>query len=233
LIAVGVVAHNKRSDVAHQLMEDAGAMYMSVDNGTRGCTKNHRQVWTHLSKRNSEYCVVLEDDAVLCDDFPAQLEAALAVAPADIVSLYLGTGRPVWYELNGRGSARQLQPLLEQTILQAEQQDASFITTHRLFHAVGVAIKTSLVQSMLDHTRDLPHPMDAAISDWCHTHGHQVAYTVPSLVDHADTASIHRHADDGVPYTQQRKAHRFGARTQWTPLSVPIPDPEPARVRIP
>lgn len=217
--AIAIVAHTKRAEQAHQLMETVGAQYMAMDNGTYGCNNNHIRCWQYLAKQPTQWGLTLEDDAIVEDHFTEQIHQALANTPAPVVSLYLGTSRPVWYQPRRARTAQPLQPLIGQAITTAEQQDASYITSRLLFHAVAVAIRTDLIASMLEHTATSRRPIDFAISDWCERHNHAVAYTMPSLCDHRDEPPVTQHPDR-QPRNKPRKAWRHGTRTTWTGRTV-------------
>lgn len=219
---IGVVAHIKRQAMAEQLADQVRADYVGVDDGALGAEKNHLHVWKWLTDNSdgADHLVVLEDDAVPCDDFRTQLDQALAVAPSPVVSFYLGTSRPVWIELAGRGSAQRVQPLIKAAVVAADTAGASFITAPKLFHAVAVAIRTDLIPAMVEATAGSRDPIDAAIGRWCDSEGHTVSYTYPSLVDHLDQATVIRRHLDGEPRTMPRKAYRVGTRGTWTTKTV-------------
>lgn len=220
---IGIVGHVQRLDMVQALAGSTGAEYVSVDDGTLGCDGNHRKVWSHLAEHCvDDWAVVLEDDAQPVEGFRAQASQALAATPTNVVSFYLGTGRPIWFEMAGRGSAQKLQPLIHKAVDTAKAEDASFILAPKLFHAVAVAIRTPLIPSMLSSVQRSPKPIDFAIGDWCVAEGHTVAYTTPSLVDHDDTETVIPRHPDGEPRLQPRKAHRVGTRTMWTSRSVDI-----------
>ncbi|UVG34722.1 glycosyltransferase [Mycobacterium phage Rita] len=203
---IGIVAHTKRAEQAHRLMEIVGAAYMSIDNGALGCEANHRKVWQHLTRHNTGWLVVLEDDAIPCNNFRDQLDAALAVAPSPVVSLYLGRERPREYQ---------------QRIAKAADTTASWLTCRRLLHAVGIAIHADLVPNMLNN---LPNgkPIDEAISAWARHQGHTIAYTWPSLIDHADETPMIDTRNDNQPRLPGRVAWQHGTRDTWTTDTQPI-----------
>ncbi|AGS82299.1 glycosyltransferase [Mycobacterium phage Bobi] len=200
--AIGIVAHTTRAEQAHQLMETVGAAYMNIDNGALGCENNHRKVWQHLTRHNTNWLVVLEDDAIPCNNFRDQLHAALTAAPTPVVSLYLGRERPREYQ---------------QRIAKATDTTAHWLTCRRLLHAVGTAIHTDLVPHMLNN---LPNgkPIDEAITTWARRAGHTIAYTWPSLIDHADTPSLTGRRGPAPG----RVAWRHGDRDQWTSEAHPL-----------
>ncbi|AEK07863.1 glucosyltransferase [Mycobacterium phage Yoshi] len=191
--AIGIVGHTSRLTKAEALADTVQADYLSIDDGTLGCEGNHRKVWTHLAQRDTDWTVVLEDDAVPCNNFREQLTQALTAAPTPIVSLYLGRQRPYAY-----------QHRIEATIT----TPACWLLAPRLLHAVAVAIHTNHIPDMLN---SLPPrtSIDRAISTWTDT----VAYTNPSLVDHSDNGTVAH-----PPGTRQpgRVAWRFGTRDRWT-----------------
>lgn len=211
LFHVGVVGHTSRTEQALHLATETGA-HLALDDGTLGCSGNHLRVLEHLATHGcSRYAVILEDDAQPVDGFRDQLAEALLAAPqavyedgttgpAPIVSFYLGSGYPRYWQ-KGIGKA----------ITKADQSDTPWIISEHLLHAVAYAIRTDLIPDLLANRQQLP--IDDMITAWARTNTHPVAYTHPSLVDHADgptviTARVERRAP--------RHAHRTGTRTTWT-----------------
>jgi hypothetical protein len=182
---------------------------MSVDTGHLGAPSNHRMVWSVLSDLDTEWTVVLEDDATPVPDFRAQLAAALDAAPAPIVSAYLGRLRPP-----------KFQALIGNALAEADSAGAHWITsTTQLLHGVAVAIKTDLVPDLLANFRVMP--VDQAIGAWARSRDHRIAYTVPSLVDHADLPTLIQHADL-KPRPPGRVAWRVGQRDSWNGKAVTL-----------
>lgn len=207
---IAVVAHESRRMDATILAMEATADMVSFDDGTLGCAGNHQRAWQWHADMHTgdptEWCVVLEDDALPVPDFPNQLAAALTMAPAPIVSLYLGTdGRDHW---------------------QSRIRAAIHITTPgtswilspsgALLHAVGVAIRADLLPVTLQPGL----PPDAAISNWAKRHSHPIAYTWPSLIDHDDGPSVITRRGDPHPRDVARRAHHVSARPLWTRQAV-------------
>lgn len=222
-VAVGVVAHHTRLVKAWDMAQLVQASFLSVDHGAWGSTANHLKVWRHLVTDYltamdrcprepfagvPQWLVVLEDDAVPCEDFRHQLDAALASAPGDIVGLYLGTGYPTaWQDF----------------IKHAELDPAHWTQTHSLLHGVATAIRTELVPSMLEWVgaqRD--QPIDEAITQWARAHAHVVSYTRPSIIDHADWPTLINHPDM-EERENPRHAWQFGTRENWKSTTVWIP----------
>lgn len=206
LIRIGIVAHTSRRDHAKQLQETVQADYLSIDNGTLGCEGNHHHVLSHLAALPSSYVVIIEDDAEPVPNFRQQLELALPMAPAPIVSGYLGKKRP---------------PHWQQAIRKALTQsgDHNWLISTHLLHAVCYAIRTDLLPSLLAHTSN--QPSDQHITHWARTYGHTVAYTLPSLCDHLDLPTTTDHPD-GQPRTPGRTAWVVGSRQQWTTAALAL-----------
>lgn len=208
---IAVVAHTTRNVTAEHLADTVNAQYVAIDDGTLGCERNHLRCWQwHRDNTRTEWAVVLEDDAQPAQGFTQQLDAALHVAPTPIVSLYLGTSRPP-----------QWQPRINTAVATADNQSASWIVGPQLLHAVGVAIRVGHLPALCSWLRRTRCPIDQAISAWAVTKQHQVGYTWPSLVDHADTDTVAQH-HDGAPRTEPRKAWRTGTRDTWTARTVEL-----------
>lgn len=204
-VSTVIVAHTSRRDAAQHLAEIVGAREILEDDGTLGAGKNHRRAWEwhHLNSRAADWCLVLEDDAVPADDFAGQLAAALTDPPADIVSLYLGTDRPRHWQ--GR--------VLEAT-RNADDLGAAWIVTTHLLHAVAVAARPRLAPYMVRWTRYLDSAIDAR-----RVESFPIAYTWPSLCDHADGPTVAEHGD-GKPRAAPRVAWRHGGRDYWRTPAV-------------
>jgi GR25 family glycosyltransferase involved in LPS biosynthesis len=192
---------------ARQLSDAVGPAHIAIDDGALGCEGNHHRVWRQLSHSDTTWTVVLEDDALPVDGFREQLGSVLAAAPAPIVSLYLGRSRPP-----------QWQQRIERATYAATVRDACFIVHSRLLHCVGVAIRTAMVGDMIDAIggnacRGLP--IDEAISAWARANRYGVAYTWPSLVDHANGPTVAFHRDRAPRNDLPRRAWRTGTRSHW------------------
>jgi GR25 family glycosyltransferase involved in LPS biosynthesis len=200
-----IVAHTSRSLWASDLAHQTNA-HLSIDNGRLGCTQNHLAAWEHHSKFTSaDWSVILEDDAMPIPDFLAQTGLALAAAPTDIVSLYLGRQRPPQY-----------QTAIAAAVKRAARTNDAWITAPNLFHAVGVAIRTPLLSGMLRHVSHIHTGLDIdeAITEWAKYHGRLIGYTMPSLVDHRDQGTIAHHRDY-APREPGRVAYKTGTRETW------------------
>lgn len=209
MFAVGVVAHHTRQHLADQLAQQTHPAIVSVDTGRIGANTNHQHVWNQLAKHNTTWSVVLEDDAQPINDFHLHLTHALDAAPTPIVSLYLGRQRPPQHQQD-----------IADALAKADANQAHWIIATQLFHAVAVAIWTRHIPDMLQHMR--PYlPIDENIGRWTRQRGYPIAYTVPSLVDHADGPTLIRHPDE-APRPPGRVAHCIGTHNTWNQETVEL-----------
>lgn len=206
MLAIGIVAHTSRVTQAKSLAKQVRAGFISIDNGMMGCDENHDHVQHHLAGLPTTWSVILEDDAKPVDGFVDQLHAALIMAPSPIVSLYLGQKRPPHW-----------QKRIGAAIAEARDLNACWIVGTHLLHAVGYAIKTELLPSLLNHQST--RPVDEHITDWAKSFGHLVSYTAPSLIDHLDGPTVVAHPDR-QPRRPGRKAWVTGTRDHWTTEAV-------------
>lgn len=207
---IAIVAHLERRHQAEQLRNQTGAHYIHWDNGKLGATQSHHNTWQTLRDHaTTPWSVVLEDDAQPVHDFTHQLDAALAAAPAPIVSLYLGRQRPPQYQTR-----------IQTALAQAKHAGAHWITAPKLLHAVAIAIQTHLLPTLLNH-QSTTLPPDERISAWARHHQHTIAYTIPSLTNHADGQTLIKHRD-GQPRPPGRTAWTTGTRPHWNNKAVPL-----------
>lgn len=197
LYRIAVVGDVRRKTQAYELAQALDADLV-LDTQASGLTANGQRAWAAASMTNSDWTVVLEDDAIPCTDFHTRLAEALTSTPTDVVSLYCGTSYPL-----------QAQDVYRLAITEADNAGANYFTLPNLWHTVGVAIRTPLVKQMLEHIDGLTLPLDEAITTWMLAEGRRAAYTHPSLVDHRDDHTVIQHPD-GIERTMPpRKAWRY------------------------
>lgn len=209
MISYAVVAHESRLVQATDLAHSMGAV-VSVDDGSKGAGANHVEAWRLTEGVEADFAVVLEDDAQPVEGFLAQVEAALAVTPEPVVSLYAGTTRPARW-----------QDALRPAIAEADRVNACWLITSIAAHAVALAIHADLRADWIDYATDHHLPPDERLTAWMQDRGHRIAYTWPNLCDHADGPSLISHAStQGM--RGPRKAWRTGTREHWTDKAVQV-----------
>lgn len=229
--AVGVVGHIKRIESATALADQVEAKVLSLDPGRLGAGRNHLRVWQQLYDLfpNSSWLVVLEDDAKPVADFRRQLRMALEAAPTPIVGLYLGRYRPGRWQASIAKAFGMIDPLIHD-----DPPDPCFFTGMPVVNCVGLAVKTSLVPMMIDSLRMKPRevPVDEGIALWAKRRVADVAYTMPSLVDHNDElptlitqrATVLYGSEAFERAADVRVAWRTGAREQWNSQCLEVPE---------
>lgn len=209
MVSYAVVAHEARLLEATELAHSIGAV-VALDDGSKGAEANHLEAWRLTDGIESQWAAVLEDDAEPVDGFLEQAEKALAAAPEPVVSFYLGTGRPLFW------AKRIIAP-----VATAGHKNAHWLTATHAKHAVAIAMHTDLREDWLDFAHANTLPIDERLSDWCITRRHKVAYSLPSLVDHADGPTLIAHRD-GKPRDVPRKALCTGTREQWNSRAIAL-----------
>ncbi|AKJ72561.1 glucosyltransferase [Gordonia phage GMA2] len=196
-----VVGDTRRKSQALDLVEKLDASLALDSHGRWGPGINHLRAWVLGNTLKSDWIAVIEDDAILCDDFVEKVDKLLETAPTDVVSLYLGTGYP-------RHLVRSAQSAVEL----AESRGENWLTLHTLNHAVCVLVRQSRVNDMLSVI--LPrrhHAADEAISEWAQLRGIRISYPTVSLVDHRDEEPIISSSkrSDNEKRSLARRAFRF------------------------
>lgn len=206
MISWAVMGHPARTREANVLAWALGGTLILDEDGV-GENANGDRCWAAHDPA-AAWHVVLQDDALPVFDIARQAPAALAAAPASVVSFYLGTSYP----------PATVQPA-KAAMARATDQGSAWITAPRLWWGVAIAIRTDLIPGMLAAVASIGRPYDERISRWCEADGHTVAYTWPSLVDHADGPSTIPRI---MPRMARRRAYRVGRPTSWAtdPVSM-------------
>lgn len=193
-VSYAVVGHHSRRDRAEKLAVKLDAALV-MDEGDRGSLTNHDAAWVAAHTADADYVAVLEDDAEPISDFRYHVEQALDHLPGPgAVSCYLGTARP------RQGAVAQALSLAD---------DASWLRSRSAWWGPALVLPAEHVRPMLMRVRHLHMPYDQRLSAYLRSVGLPCYYTLPSLVEHADGASLLR--DCPLP----RRAHRVGAPSGW------------------
>lgn len=186
-----VVGHHSRIDSAHRLATMLDA-HLLIDYGNHGANWNHRRALEWAAEQTCRV-VVLEDDALPVHRFTEMVTDWLARCPDDLLSFYLGTGRPPQYQMQ-----------IAERLIVADKTQADYITQQRLIHGVCYSVPPQHIERVLSRW-DSSKPADYAVGD---AYGGAVVYPCYSLVDHADGEPVERHPDS-APRTERRRAWRL------------------------
>jgi len=193
-----VVAHHSRKEQAERLSFSLGAK-LFMDDENHGSNWNHHRALVWASQKSSRI-VILEDDAIPVQGFDLLVFDWLLRFPDQIVSFYLGTGRP---------PGKQLE--IAMRLIDSDKARTDFIMLKRLIHGVCYSIPPAMLPGILKRWKPLKGA-DYAISDAARK---PVIYPVRSLVDHDDGEVVERHPDRQFR-TERRKAWRLHpGRSRW------------------
>lgn len=186
-----VVGHHSRYASAALLAGELGA-HLLIDEGNHGANWNHRRALEWAAEQPCRV-VVLEDDAQPVPGFADKAADWLARFPDDMLSFYLGTGRPPQYQKEIAGM-----------LVDADRVCGDHIVMSKLIHGVCYSPPQGRLVSMLS-AWNKTLAADYAVGE---AFGGRVIYPCYSLVDHADLPTVERHPDK-EPRTERRRAWRL------------------------
>ncbi|EJK9922286.1 hypothetical protein [Cronobacter sakazakii] len=190
-VTFAVVGHHRRAQQAHRLAESLNAQ-LFIDDADHGANWNHLRAIKWAAGQSARV-VVLEDDAQPVDGFAGLAAEWCARFPDELISFYLGTGRPPQY-----------QQQIAESLIAADKCREDYIILNRLIHGVCYALPANGINCILLNWSQRK-PADYALGDaW----GRGVIYPCYSLVDHADEMPVEK-AFDGLPRNERRKAWRL------------------------
>lgn len=140
-----------------------------------------RRAW-ELHDPNADWHLLLQDDAIVAPDLLEATAKALDHVPLNaLVSLYIGTGRPLpwmWKQLGEK----------------ADKEGASWIVGPRVMWGVALAIPVKSIPGMLAYA-DQQHGIadDMRVGRWARRQRWQAWFPWPSLVNHPDDESLIGH----------------------------------------
>ncbi|EMC7874446.1 MULTISPECIES: hypothetical protein [Enterobacter cloacae complex] len=186
-----VVGHHTRFASAALLAGELGA-HLLLDEGDHGANWNHRRALEWAAEQSCRV-VVLEDDALPVHGFAEKVTYWLARFPDDMLSFYLGTGRPPQYQKEIAGM-----------LVESDRVNADYLVLSKLIHGVCYSPPQGRLARMLK-AWNKTLAADYAVGE---AFGGRVIYPCYSLVDHADLPTVERHPDN-EPRTERRRAWRL------------------------
>lgn len=190
-IKIVVVGHHSRRDMATRLAETTGA-HLLIDEEDHGANWNHRRAIEWAGQQDCPV-LVMEDDAVPVAGFIDIANEWITRFPENLISFYLGTGRPPQY-----------QQQIAASLIDADRRKGDYITMDRLIHGVCYSPPQSGISTILKNW-NRTKAADYAVGDAL---GRKVIYPCYSLVDHADGVTVERHPDN-EPRNERRRAWRL------------------------
>jgi len=186
-----VVGHHSRFATA-SLLADGLDAHLLIDEGNHGANWNHRRAIEWAADQPCRV-VVLEDDALPVQGFIEKVTGWLVRFPDDMLSFYLGTGRPPQYQKEIAGM-----------LVDLDRVCGDHIVLSKLIHGVCYSPPQGRLTRMLS-TWNKTLAADYAVGE---AFGDRVIYPCYSLVDHADVRTVEIHPDN-EPRTERRRAWRL------------------------
>ncbi|CZW03445.1 hypothetical protein [Enterobacter hormaechei] len=189
---IAIVAHHSRRTMAEELASKLEADIVFMDEHSAGANSNHLRALRWAAEQ-SDRVIIIEEDALPVEGFRDKAQDWLARFPDDMLSFYLGTGRPPQYQKEIAGM-----------LVDADRVCSDHIVLSKLIHGVCYSPPQGRLARMLS-AWNKTLAADYAVGE---AFGGRVIYPCYSLVDHADLPTVERHPDN-EPRTERRRAWRL------------------------
>jgi hypothetical protein len=164
--SISIMMHPSRMDFLPYLFDRLGPCPVSIDAGI-GIWENCKAAW-RFNNPEAEYHIVIQDDAIICDNFLELAERAIITGKLKncVTSLFFGK-RMLLMDVGKQGLKR------------------GFVTKNMLHWGLAVCLPVKLIEPMIAFGDKLNIPQDdARISLFLQSRKIGVYYPLPSLVDH-------------------------------------------------
>jgi hypothetical protein len=163
-LSISIMAHPARADFFSYLKEKLGDVPMSIDDG-KGLIWNCRNAWS-MYDPTADYHVVIQDDAIVCENFYNLAKIVLEKA----------NGLPV--------SFFHVSPLSYKKYREQREKTGAIIQD-RLSGGVALCLPVSLIPEMLAHyDADISPFDDERVSRFLRSKKIPFYFPMPSLIDH-------------------------------------------------
>lgn len=195
-IGVTVMSHPKRKEKALTLL-DALSKQGFVDASITWDSDNSEwdtgyRSWEYLSEVESDYSLVIQDDAVISESLYDNLVNAVKNMPSEgVLSLYLGKVKP------HKGTVLM-------AYNRATTYNASYLTCSKLLWGVALLLPTKHIKNVLQASERFKDLYDVRLGKAASSFGLPIYYTRQSLVDHDDVESLLGHDVQEI-----RVAHKY------------------------
>lgn len=214
------MAHRQRQTSALALLDKVGRMPFIApsiiwdrnndewDTGKRSLEWGVGRGMVDHSANIADWHIVLQDDAIISDNFYENVCNALEKVPTrSLVSLYTGTVRP-------------FPSRIEDAVVRAQEDNASWLVGNSLYWGVGIAIPMQQIEAVLQFVQNKNLKYDERIGFYYKSRHLPVYYTNPSVVDHDYTlGSLIGNDYEGEP----RQARNYSPDVcEWNDTSIKI-----------
>lgn len=175
-ISLTIMAHEGRRKRAETMLEKLSkhpfsSCYITWDQVNEEWHTGERALRSGIDAGANWHCV-LQDDAIVPDDFYTHLTNAINNVPTrSLISLYTGQSRPF---------PKRVATAVDRA------KGCSFLQFYMLLWGVGIVLPTTHIEPLLEECETRQEPYDTRIGIWYLRNMLPVFYTNPSLVDHDD-----------------------------------------------
>lgn len=196
-LSIAVMAHPKRQKNAEALrkklekMRGWSEVSVSYDHNDNEWL-NGEASW-RLYDKSADWHVVIQDDAIISDNFYKNCESLAENAPFHtVISLYTGTVRPY-------------RPFVTNYVDRAHKRGDSFLKTRKVLWGVGLMMPTDIIDNVLEFCEGRDELYDTRIGRYFESKNEPTLLCNPSIVDHDYTMeTLTGHYVD-----EPRKAHYY------------------------
>lgn len=174
-----IVGHHERIEWVGRLQEALPGAAAVVDYCDQGAAWGHVRA-LEIAMAVGGRCVIIEDDAIPVENFIPLAGQWCERFPDDLISFYLGTGRP-----------KQWQAAIDSKLTEADDH----ITLPKLIHGVCYSLPPGGAEFVLKRIAAMGRTFEGADYLVGRAWGRQVVYPVESLVEHRDGPSVEKHPD--------------------------------------
>lgn len=190
-LSISIMAHESRERYFNYLREKLGDVPFSIDKigeENIGIWENCKRSWK-LYDKNADYHVVIQDDAIIGNDFINKAIKEIEAHPGNAFSFYFGNRKR-----------------FKETAEKADKQNG--ITMHWLSWGVAICLPVNQIEKMIKYCDKLPERLkkhdDTMIANFLKSIKMPVWYPMPSLVDHRNEDTLMNSDLEGG-----RKAYKF------------------------
>lgn len=181
------MAHHKREHWFPYLGERLGDVPFSVDDGTKGIWQNNKDAWA-LHDPNADYHVVIQDDAIVCDNFHERAREFIARFEGENAFQF-------FYGNKGHvATDKEMNEALKHT---------GFIRKRNLAWGVAICLPIRHIKPLAEYGNR--HPAwqdDSKIDGYIKTAKLPVIFPIPCLIDH-------RKMEDNKTLVPSRDSSRY------------------------
>lgn len=179
-LEVRIIASNQRLEYGERILAELKTGKLYVDEEQRGAKANHFKALSTPAGEDTTHLLIVEEDAWPVKDWEDKAKQVISLYPDSLVSLYLGTGRPVQWQ-------RKVDEYLKTNPL------TEYLNFTTLFHGVSYCIPTGVIN--LEEAYSNPNSIKTKEADYAvgevwleEAQQEEIIYSRLSVFEHLDIA---------------------------------------------